>query len=166
MKRSKKSETGAKPAAAAVSARVVVHEVPAKPEEVLKRYNAFALADALHDQAIKSGEPVSPNFAKHVTEQHGAAGKLLEAVPVIRSAKKRAAILKESHVQAAEKKKKAVLDIAERLRLEDRRRGVPGRTKHLAGLVYKKLPQPESAKDDKRPSVRTIRRWISEARKK
>lgn len=98
MKRSKKSEA-AKPTGANapinLRARVVVHEVPAKPEEVLKRYNAFALADALHEQAIKNGEPVSASFAKHVAEQHGAAGKLLEAVPAIQDAKKRTAKLRE-----------------------------------------------------------------------
>jgi hypothetical protein len=90
MKRTKKLEASAKPAVP-VSARVVIHEVPAKPEEVLKRYNAFALADALHDQAIKSGEPVSARFAKHVAEQHSPASKLLEAVPHIQKARKKSA---------------------------------------------------------------------------
>jgi hypothetical protein len=130
--------------------------------------DAAVMVDIVYKRVIETGEPISPDLKQWLANQlHGGpASKLLDAVPVVRNAKKRAATLKKSHIQAAEKKKRAVLDIAERLRLEDRRRGVPGRIKHLAGLVYKELPQPESAKDDKRPSVRTIRHWISEARKK
>jgi len=95
MKRQKK-KISRKPGVA-VSARVVVHEVPGKPEDVLKRYNAFALADALYDQAIKNDEPVDANFKRHVSEQHGAAGKLLDAVPAIQGAKRRTAGLRSEN---------------------------------------------------------------------
>src|SRR5262249_41274567 len=81
----------------AVGARVIIHTVPSKPEEVLKLYNAYALADALYDQAIKSGEPVSPSFKRRVAEQHGAAAKLLDAVPVVQGAKRRTAGLRSKN---------------------------------------------------------------------
>jgi hypothetical protein len=79
--------------APAVSARVVVYEMPAKSEEIAKRYRAFAMAAALHEQAVKNGEPVDRNFTQHVTEQHKPAGKLLKTVSAVQNLKKAAAAL-------------------------------------------------------------------------
>ena len=160
MKRSK-NPTGAKAPvekpAVAVSARVVVHEVPAKPEEVLKRYNAFAMADALHDQAMQSGEPVSASFAKHVVEQHSAAGKLLEAVPHVQKAKKKSATAFRERNQTrrheATEAREQVQTMARKLRAEFPREVWHTRPYALAARIKKRWPKGT-------PSVKTIVRHL------
>jgi hypothetical protein len=145
---------------AAVSSRVLVTELTRSVEEAFARSDASALADALYKRALENGEPVSPDLVRYVSERSGAPGKLLEAIPVIQGSKKRTAKLREGHMRAAEKRKRAALNIAARLMKEHRRLRVPGRKVQLAELVQAELPQ---TGNKKRASIRTIRRWIADA---
>jgi hypothetical protein len=162
MKRQKK-KISTKPGVA-VSARVMVHEVPGRPEDVLKRYNAFALADALYDQAIKSNEPVDANFKRHVSEQHGAAGKLLDAVSAIQGAKRRTAGLRsknEKQQRNAERDHQEYRDIARMLYAQGR--ASPRTTcNQLADLIQKELVKRSRLNKKGRPAhTRTITRALA-----
>jgi hypothetical protein len=140
---------------------VLVTELPRNPEEVRKRSDAFALAEAYANRAIESGEPISPDLIQIVSDLSpgGAAKKLLEAIPVIQGNKKRTANLHEGKGQAYENRRRAALNIAARLMRKDRRLQQPRKTSEIARLVWAELPQTD---EDKRTAVRTIRRWIAD----
>jgi hypothetical protein len=148
----------------AVSARVLVTELPRNSEEVLARSDASALAENLYKRAIESGEPISADLVQYVADlsRGGASAELLKAVPIIQGAKKRVTKLHEGKRQSYENRRMAALIIAARLMKEDRRLRQLKKRSELARLVQAELPLPQTD-DKKRTAVRTIRRWLAEA---
>jgi hypothetical protein len=131
---------------------------------------AFALKDAadlaqiLYERSMKSGEAISPKLLQTVQEWSGggAPSKLLEAVPLIRKARKRAEV-EDKTIKAGNQKRQREAeanhqlyrDIAEKLIANNRRlrKATPNR---VAQLVEKEL----QAMSKKPPTTRTILRAL------
>jgi hypothetical protein len=154
MKRPKKREPGPP-----VSARVVVYEVPAAPDEVLKRFKELALADALYDQAAND-----PTFTWHVSDQHSAASKLLDAGRIVQAAKKQFAGLRsgsESRTRTKERDYQEYRGIERRLIAEGRASRRTNRDR-MAQLIQAELIKDGRLNKDGEPaSTRTIKRAFS-----
>jgi hypothetical protein len=125
------------------TARVSITEVAPDPDQI---------EEWIKDDPVRRSGFIRQSV-KHIA-------RLIEAAPFVHKAKKRATALNEAHKQAAERKKKAALSTAARLIEQDPGLREPRKIEEVAKRTRDELIK----NDDESSAIRTIRRWIAEAK--